>query len=375
MKKIEDIKNLRGKKVILRLDLNIPMNGGKILDAHRIERSRKTLDFLADTGARTIIIAHTESGEKTLVPVFDYLQNIIKVKFAGTLEEAYKEVETLREGCFLLLENLRNYEGEKGNDFAFCERLAHLGEIYINDAFSVSHRPHASIVGITEFLPSYAGFLFQDEIINLSKAFRPDHPFLFILGGAKFETKVHLVKRFLDSADSIFIGGALSNDFFKEKGYEIGQSKFSEDRSEVIRIMDNKKIILPRDIVAFDGMSGRMTNPQDVRPNETILDSGNTTMHVLEEEISKAKFVVWNGPLGEYERGFDKTTLRLAVLLAEATKRGSKTIVGGGDTVAALSKLKLEKDFTFISMGGGAMIDYLGNGTLPGIEALENSKK
>ncbi len=373
MKKISDIKNLKGKRVLLRLDLNVPIVGGTVRDAHRIERSKKTLEFLSKAGAKTLIIAHIESEEKTLMPVYHYLQNIIQVTFAKDLEEATQKVRVIEDGNFVLMENLRNYEGEKKNDEEFAKELARSADYYINEAFSVSHRAHASISAITKFLPSYAGFLFLDEVSNLSSAFSPSHPFLFILGGAKFETKVPLIKRFLNSAEDIFVGGALSNDFYKENGWEVGKSKLSDDRSEVVNLLGEPKIMLPSDVVAFNGQSVRNCPANSLKKDEIIYDSGTGTMHELEEKIKKAKFIVWNGPLGEYEKGFDKATLRLAVVLAEATDRGASTIVGGGDTVAALARLHVEDRLTFVSTGGGAMIDYLGNATLPGIDALNDS--
>jgi 3-phosphoglycerate kinase len=220
----------------------------------------------------------------------------------------------------------------------------------------VSHRDHASVSAITEFIPSYAGYQFEEEIKHLSTAFNPEHPFLFILGGAKFETKLPLLEKFINSADKIFVGGALANNFFKEMGQDIGDSLVSPENYDLQRFLNTKKIILPIDSLIKD---------------KKIMDASTKTVELLRQEIDKAKYILWNGPLGAYESGYRASTLQLAEILADATSKGVKTIVGGGDTLATIAELKLENGFTFVSTGGGAMLDYLAKGTLPGIEALE----
>jgi phosphoglycerate kinase len=353
MKNIKEVQNLQGIRVVVRLDLNVPIENGHIVDDFRIQKAIPVIKYLSEKGAIIILISHIETKEKsTLEPVAKYLQ---KLGIDCFFEKNYKKVLESKHKI-ILLENLREYEGEKKNDKKFAKELASLGDIYVNEAFSVSHREHASVCAITEFIPSYAGFQFEEEVKNLSLAFSPDHPFLFILGGAKFDTKLPLVEKFINTADTVFIGGALANDFFKAQGKDIGKSLVSDTPPDLSRIIGNQKLNLPIDYIEKDGV---------------ILDAGMKTIDMLRIEIEKAKFVLWNGPLGAYETGYKAGTLQLCEILASATKNGVKTILGGGDTLATIDELKLKDAFTFVSTGGGAMLDFLAKGTLPGIEALE----
>jgi len=353
MKSIREIDKLEGVKILLRLDLNVPIQNGIITDDFRIRKSLPLINYLKDKNANLILISHIETVDNpTLKPVADYLN---KIRIDCFFEKNYKKVLNNKHQI-ILLENLRDYEGEKKNDKKFAKELASLADIYVNEAFSVSHREHASVSAITEFIPSYAGFQFEEEIKHLKSAFNPEHPFLFILGGAKFETKLPLLEKFINSADKIFVGGALANNFFKEKGEDIGNSMVSPENYDLERFIKTGKILLPIDFIKKD---------------DSIMDCGMKTVELLKNEIEKAKYILWNGPLGAYETGYKASTLQLAEILSEATKNGVKTIVGGGDTLATIAELKLEDGFTFVSTGGGAMLDYLAKGTLPGIEALE----
>lgn len=372
-KSIKDIENLRGKKVLLRLDLNTPIVNGEVGDDFRIKKSMATLNFLRDGGAKTIIISHIESVEtKSLKIIYEYLSKFFNIKFAKDYfgEMTEKSVSEMRGGDFMLLENIRIYKGEEKNSEHFARQLASLGEIYVNEAFSVSHRKHSSIVGVPKFLPSYAGILFEEEVMNLSKVFNPERPFFFILGGAKFETKMPLIEKFLKLADFVFIGGALANDFFKEKGYEAGLSVVSPKKFDLKKITASDKLLLPVDVVVKNNQGVFIKRPSQVLREDKILDAGPATISMLEEKLSSSKFVLWNGPLGDYEKGFREGTIELAKMIA---KSRAKSIIGGGDTLAVVSKLGLENKFSFISTGGGAMLDFLANETLPGIEALERS--
>ncbi len=352
MKSIKEVENLNGVKVLVRLDLNVPVENGRIVDDFRIRKAIPLIKYLYDGGANVILMSHIETKDNpTLEPVAKHLSTLgVNCHF----EKNYRKVLGSNERV-ILLENIRVNEGEKKNDRQFAKELASLADIYVNEAFSVSHREHASVCAITEFIPSYIGFQFEEEIRHLSLAFKPEHPFLFILGGAKFETKIPLVDKFIDSVDTMFVGGALANDFLREKGIDIGDSLVSDNRIDLSRYLDNKKILLPLDTVL---------------KGTAIMDVGVKTVDMLREEIAKAKFILCNGPLGAYELGYKQPTLELSRMLADATKNGVKTIVGGGDTLAAIAELKLEDSFTFVSTGGGAMLDYLAKGTLPGIEAM-----
>lgn len=353
MKYIKEIEKLDGVKVLIRLDLNVPVKNNIIVDDYRIRKSLATINYLKAKGAQIILISHIETKDNpTLEPVAKYFN---KLGIDCVFEKNYKKALTTK-NKITLLENLREYEGEKKNDKKFAKELASLADIYINEAFPVSHREHASVCAITEFLPSYAGIQFEEEIKHLSSAFNPDHPFLFVLGGAKFETKLPLIEKFMSIADKIFVGGALANNFYKEQGKDIGKSLVSPDNFNLARFLSTNKILLPVDSLIMD---------------EAIMDCGMKTVELIKNEVDKAKYVLWNGPLGAYETGYRASTLQLAEILADATKRGVKTIVGGGDTIATIAELKLEDSFTFVSTGGGAMLDFLAKGTLPGIEALE----
>ena len=367
---LKDIPHLKGVKVLLRLDLNVPIQKGRVVDDFRIRQSLPTINFLQKAGAKVLIVGHLESKENTsLKVVADYMQKYVPVRFLENYRNVLAEFESLPEGGCLMLENLRVWEGEKANDTTFAKELASLADIYVNDAFSVSHREHASIVGVPKYIPGYAGLLFEKEVENLSQAFVPEHPFLFILGGAKLETKMPLVEKFLERADFVFVGGALANNFFKAQGHEIGTSLFSDQDFLLEEIMKNKKLYLPEDVMVRTAGGRGIKQPMEVRVGENILDAGKKAVSALASLARKSKLVVWNGPLGDYENGFEKGTKDLAKALADC---GAKTIVGGGDTLAVIHKLGLENKFSFISTAGGAMLDFLVRETLPGIKALES---
>ena len=394
MKTLTDIPHLSGVKVLVRVDFNVPIKNAVIADDFRIRTALPTIEFLRSKGARLILMSHIEVADglvdtinnnqkPTLAPVADYLKKRgLPITFMKNIAGAYEASEQLKDGEIILLENIRENAGEKENDKKFTKQLASLADIYVNDAFSVSHREHASICAITEFLPSYAGMQLQKEVENLSVAFSPAHPFLFILGGAKFDTKLPLITKFLKTADTIFIGGALANDALKANGCEIGQSKTSNGTTDISSVIHQPQIMLPADVivqdhsvreVALDGCVG------SIEKNDSIFDAGPATLTALEVEINKAKFILWNGPLGLFEKGFTQGTEKLAQLIATRTEEGKaggvRSIIGGGDTLSAISKLGIEDEFTFVSGGGGAMLDFLAQGTLVGIQALENSKE
>jgi len=359
---------LKDKRVLIRLDLNLPMENGRVRDDFRIRKILPTLEYLRQNGAKTIAIAHIESVETdSLEPVFEALKSFMKLSFVKNLEDAREFLPKMKAGELVLVENLRHFDGEKANTSEFSEELADLGDIYVNEAFSVSHRKHASIIGVPKFLPSYAGLLFEEEVKNLSKAFNPPNPFLFILGGAKTKTKRPLIEKFLSRADQVFIGGVLANDFFKAKGLEVGQSIISETKFDLKKLVANKKVILPADVVIESDGGKRTVKFDAVGKNEKIFDAGIETIAGLNLLANQAKFILWNGPLGDYEKGFSDGTEGLARVLAQSE---AETIVGGGDTLAVLDKLDLLDKFSFVSTAGGAMLDFLANETLPGIEAL-----
>ncbi|HSE35374.1 MAG TPA: phosphoglycerate kinase [Candidatus Paceibacterota bacterium] len=363
---------LTGKRVLLRLDLNVPLRDGNVLDAYRIERSMPTLEFLRSEGARTIVIAHLGKGkpEDSLAPVARYLEKLFPVTFLPDLHssENARIVEGMENGSVVLLENLRHDAGEEANDSEFAKLLASYGEIYVNDGFSVSHRAHASVVGVASLLPHYAGLLFAEEVAQLEQSLNPERPFLFILGGAKIETKMPLLKKFLDLADSVFIGGAIVNNFLKVAGKEIGTSVYDADELAGLEAyLNHPKLILPVDVVVKRGDTSVIVPVDGVHPGDMIVDIGTETIHRLESVVGSAKLIVWNGPLGFYEEGFKDGTRELLDLVGGSAGR---SIIGGGDTVALIDEMHAMEKFTFVSTGGGAMLDFLEAGSLPGIDAL-----
>lgn len=372
-KTIESLEDFSGKRALVRVDFNVPLKDGKVDDDFRIRRSVKTVDSLLEGGAKVILISHMSGNEvNSLKSVRDALPRYWKTIFAEKLfgKDSEEALSSLEDGQVLLFENLRVNSGEKNNDPQFAENLASMGDFFVNEAFSASHRKHASIIGIPEHLPSFAGILFEEEVKNLSKALDPEHPFVFILGGAKFDTKIPLALRFSGIADHVFVGGAISNEFFEEMGMEIGDSLSSPEFLDTESLAVSK-VILPADVKVLNGGSLRVTKPGDIKKGERIVDIGPKTVLEIKEKLKGAQTVLWNGPLGEYKEGYKETSLEVARAIVESG--APTTITGGGDTLSAISDIKVEDKFSFVSTAGGAMLEFLAKGTLPGIEALEQT--
>jgi phosphoglycerate kinase len=370
MRNIKQIKNIKGKKILLRVDFNVPIKNGKVLDDFRIQSALPTIKFLQKKGAKIILITHLGKGGESLAPIVKVLNKYVKTKFVKEVigSKATKAVEEMKTGEVILLENLRNNKGEKDCDKNFAKKLAEMADIYVNEAFSVDHRKDASILLLPKLLPAYAGFQLEEEVKNLSTAFKnPKHPFLFILGGAKFSTKMPLIKKYLKFADYIFIGGALANDFLKAEGYIVGKSLVDDSNFDTRKIIKSKKIILPVDVKVKSGKYIVNKMIEEVGMDDYILDMGTETVKKLGSIIKNSKFILWNGPLGKYEDGGDITTREILKLVSTSK---AKSIIGGGDTVALISKMKMQKDFSFVSTGGGSTLDFLSSGNLPGIKAL-----
>ncbi len=367
---LKDAGDLKGKRVLLRLDLNVPIENGEVKDAYRITSSLPTVNTLVSAGAKVIIIAHLGKGkpEESLKPVATYLRDKLPIKFLPLRDPDTKQyIEKMRDGDVVMLENLRHSKGEEENNEDFAKYLASLAEAYINDAFAVSHRAHASVSAVATLLPAYAGPLFESEVKHLSQAFNPEHPFLFILGGAKISTKIPLLKKFVGIADHVLVGGASANNFYKAKGYEVGKSAIDADAMEGLEeYLKNPKLIIPSDIVVMEGSKEKKAS--EVAASETIVDIAEASVDAMKEYVLTSKLIVWNGPLGFYEKGFTGGSKRLVELILGSQ---AKTIVGGGDTVALLDSMGVTNKFSFVSTAGGAMLDFLANGTLPGIEALQ----
>ncbi len=386
---------LKGKRVLVRVDFNVPMSKDdplKITDDKRIIESLPTIKKIVADGGKVILMSHMgrPKGEKnlkySLAPVAEHLSRILNkgVYFSDDClgEDTKNIINDLKDGDILLLENLRFYNEEEKNDENFAKQLASYGDVYINDAFGTAHRAHASTEGVTHFIDKCAaGYLMQKELEYLSKAVaHPEHPYVAILGGSKISGKIDVIKNLLGKADKILIGGGMVFTFYKAMGCEIGKSLLEEDKIDLAKELINEskgKIMLPIDIVVADEFKNE--SPHSVvygneMPDDKIgMDIGPETVKHFREEIIKAKTVVWNGPMGVFEMdNFSKGTFEIAKELVEATKKGAVTIIGGGDSAAAIAKAGLEDKVSHVSTGGGASLEFLEGKILPGVEALTN---
>lgn len=331
-----DSRTFSGKRILVRVDFNVPFQHNEIVDDFRIQKTLLLIRDLLEKKARIILLSHlterkTHRSFKNLIPALERICRL-SIVFAPDVSLARALQQSASAPSVILLENLRAFPGEEQNDPAFAKELASLGDYYINEDFSQSHRSYASLVTLPRLLPSYAGPLFRTEIEKLHEALNPPHPFLLILGGVKFETKLGVLEHFLPIADHIFIGGALP---FNASPY-----------------LKAPHILLPIDTITHENR---------------IVDAGPQTLNQLEKEIAKAAMVLWNGPLGSIEEGFDAGTNQLARTLAASS---AKIIVGGGDTVSVIHRMGLAEKFYHVSTGGGAMLIFLATGTLPAIDAL-----
>ena len=360
-----------GVRVLLRASLNVPVQDGVVTDVYRLEHAVPTIRFLLEQQARVIVVGHIgRAQDESLVPVHTALQQLLPILWGGdhTTQEAQAKLADLAAGEAILLENMRHFSGETENDPGFATELATLADVYVNDAFANMHRSHASMVGVAELLPAYAGLRVVEEVTALAAARTPKHPSLFILGGAKFETKLSLVERYIGVYDEVFVGGALAHDVMRARGYEIGRSLVSDIALSEVPVIADERLVLPLDVVVRQQDGNSKTVAIDgVAPEDTILDCGPKTVAYLQERAATAKTILWNGPLGNYEAGLTAGTEGVATAVADSP---AASYVGGGDTVAAIQAVGRNDDFTFISTGGGAMLSYLEHGELPALTPL-----
>ncbi|MFN4354616.1 phosphoglycerate kinase [Parvibaculum sp.] len=384
---------LNGLRILVRADLNVPMQDGKVSDATRIERVASTLKELAGRGAKVIVLSHfgrpkgAPDAKYSLKPVADALAPFVgvDVAFASDCvgETAAKAADTMKPGTVLVLENTRFHAGEENNDPAFAGELAKIGNIYINDAFSCAHRAHASTEGITHFLPSYAGRAMEAELSALDAALgNPTRPVVAIVGGAKVSTKISLLGNLVKKVDALVIGGGMANTFLAAQGKKVGKSLCEPDLFDTARhILANARaancdVVLPTDVVVateFKAGAASKTVPVDAVPDDMmILDVGPDTIAHLAARFETAKTVVWNGPLGAFEvPPFDRGTVEAARIVAMRSKQGELvSVAGGGDTVAALNEAGAADDFTYVSAAGGAFLEWMEGIELPGVAAL-----
>jgi len=381
MKTLKDA-NIKNKKILLRVDFNITIQDGRVTEDFRMRATLPTINYLLENGAnRIIIISHfgRPNGERnsdySLWPAAKHLSKLLnlEVEFLENIESGKKF-----QGEIALLENLRFYKEEEENDREFSKELSALGEIFLQDAFGVCHREHASIVGVPKILPSYAGLLLEKEVSTLASILEnPKRPLTILIGGAKISTKMAVIEKFLDFADNVCLGGALANIVLKAKGMAVGKSFIEESMIEKVKEIEftNTRLHLPIDVKISqdkDASNGiKIKAAGSVNDDEIILDIGPDTQQLFANIIHKSKTVVWNGPVGYLENPkFAEGTEYIAKELARAGA-GALTVIGGGDTYQTLEKLGVMDKVSFVSTGGGAMLDFLAKGTLPGIEALK----
>jgi len=389
---VDDIQ-LQSKRILVRVDFNVPMENGKVTDNTRIVESLPTITKILQGGGRAILMSHLgrpkgkRNLEFTLKPVAQRLSELLKkpVQFAPDCigNEATLMVNALRDGDCLLLENLRFHPEEEANDENFSRSLASLGDVYVNDAFGSAHRAHASTEGITHFLkPAVAGYLMKKEIEYLSKATtNPVRPYVAILGGAKISGKIDVIQNLLNIVDVLLIGGGMMFTFYKAQGLEIGNSLLEADKIDLAKKILNKakqrnlKLILPVDCLVADklekGAQSKTVTVKEIPPGWAGVDIGTETAKLFKDELMKARTVVWNGPMGMSEiDNFARGTFAVAQTLSEITKQGAITIIGGGDSAAAVAKAGLTNSMSHVSTGGGASLEFLEGKTLPGVAAL-----
>lgn len=384
---VRKLKNLKNKVVFLRVDFNVALEKGKVKEDYRLLAGLETINFLLAQGARLLIATHlgepkgAPEAEYSVRPVALRLKVLLKkpVKFLPTTigPKVSQAVQDLKAGEIIMLENLRFNAGELTNNDKFAKELAALADIYVNDAFAVCHRDQASVSAIKKYLPAYAGFLVEKELLALNKIIKPKKPLIIIMGGAKISTKAPIISRLYPKANQILLGGALVNNFFKYQKLEIGQSLFdAESLVYVKKFFINKKlvpkIILPVDVVVKTKKGlALVRRPDEVRKDEVILDIGPETISLYAKYIKKAETIVWNGPMGKFEEpSFKQGTLSVARLVA--TRAGGKAygLVGGGETIEALKLTKMEEYIDWVSTAGGAMLTYLGGGKMPGLSKI-----
>jgi phosphoglycerate kinase len=388
-----DSVDLKGKRVLVRVDLNVPVENGVVTDATRIERVAPALTELADKGAKVILLSHFgrpkgRDAKNSLKPVAAEVAHIIKrpVKFVDDCvgEKAEQAVAAARNGDILCLENTRFHAGEEKNDPEFVAQLAKLGDIWVNDAFSAAHRAHASTEGLGHKLPAYAGRAMQAELEALGKALEhPQRPVVAIVGGAKISTKLDLLSNLLAKVDVLVIGGAMANTFLLAQGKQVGKSLVERDLLDTARkIMDEAKakgreIVLPVDAVVAEKFEAnapsKVVSVDSVPDTSMILDIGPKSIEQVVSVLARAKTLVWNGPFGAFEmEPFDTGTVSVAEAAAELTQAGKLvTVAGGGDTVAAMNVAGVTDRFTYISTAGGAFLEWLEGKALPGVEVLK----
>ena len=385
---------LKGKKVLLRVDLNVPMKNGAITETSRIEKIIPTINLLLEKQAKIIIISHIGRPKGKVVagmslkPISEKLSFLLKKEVLFNKEtitqNTISEINKISNGSIIMLENIRFNEGEESNDNEFSKRISDLGDIYINDAFSCSHRSHASVEGITKYIPSYFGLQIAEEINALKKITSEiEKPVTLIIGGSKISTKIKIINNLIKKFNNIIIVGGMGNTMLKHTGSNIGKSICENECGSLIKeILENSKkynceITIPKDAIVSTDLNGegKEKNINEIKDNEMILDIGSKTISSIETIISNSRTILWNGPAGYFENpNFQNGTKKILELISQKTKNDKIfSVAGGGETVAAINKFKKFDSFTFVSTAGGAFLEYLEGKTLPAIKALNQN--
>jgi phosphoglycerate kinase len=386
--------DVRGKRVLVRTDLNVPVHNGEVTDTLRIDRQAPTLRELADKGAKVIVLSHFERPKGKVVPsmslkpLVPYLAKAVgkPVAFAEDCigPKAKEAVARLKDGDVLLLENTRFHKGEEDDDQDFAKEVASLGDIFVNDAFSVAHRAHATTAALAYLLPAAAGRAMEAELSHLNKVLGdPERPLMAVVGGAKVSTKIALLDNLVAKVEVLVIGGAMANTFLAAEGINVGKSLYEPDHLETARrvishsVDSGAALLLPVDVVVAKEFKAnaphRIVGISEVAADEMILDVGPLSVEAFEKRLHNTKTLVWNGPFGAFETPpFDRATVAAAKLVAARTRADNLlSVAGGGDTVAALSHAGVEDAFSYVSMAGGAFLEWLEGRELPGVAALE----
>ncbi|HKD46566.1 MAG TPA: phosphoglycerate kinase [Rhizomicrobium sp.] len=394
--RLDDLQ-VKGKRVLVRADLNVPLKDGMVTDATRIARQAPTIRELAEKGGRVILLSHFDRPKGKVVPSMSLKPVVAPLSQAIGRRVAFAEdcvgptaesaVNVLEEGEVLLLENTRFHAGEEKNDPAFAEQVASLGDIFVNDAFSAAHRAHATTTALAYLLPSAAGRAMEAELTHLKKALAdPERPLLAVVGGAKVSTKIELLQNLVTRVEVLVIGGAMANTFLAAEGVAVGKSLYEADHLDTARKVlhmateSGAVILLPSDVVVAkelkEGALSRTIPAADIASDEMVLDVGPATVRAFQNRLVTTKTLVWNGPLGAFEvQPFDQGTVAAAKAVAAATKAGNLlSVAGGGDTVAALAHAGVENDFSYVSTAGGAFLEWLEGKELPGVEALKAAR-
>ena len=384
IKSVRNLNGLSGKKVLLRLDLNVPIKNGKIKDDYKIVQSLETVNFLIRKNAKIILISHLGRPDGKIVesfslsPVAAKISDLLgkKIKIISDFEgfEAGNAVAKMDEGDVLMFENIRFHPGEDKNNRSFAKNLARLADIYVNDAFAVSHRLSASVGCIKDYIPSYAGLLLEQEVLNLGRVLNPKKPLILVMGGAKISTKIALMKNLEKKSYRILVGGGIANNFLAAHNFEIGRSLSDKESIHLAEKLKDKKIIFPIDVVVSskkDAWEPKVKILRDINKDDYIFDIGPRTIKLCSDYIKKANTIIWNGPLGMFEvEKYKHGSIYIGRVIASRSKGRAFGVVGGGETVEAVKMTKMMDDIDWVSTGGGAMLTFLSGQKMPGLKGI-----